>query len=82
MRIHSIGLPVCQLSRIGSSTFDSVFTSWWQFMQVSVGGTIASGARSTFDVAVPAIEPELPRVQAVRVGHRLFRGVPNLREPG
>ena len=46
-RVHSMALPVSQLWRMGSSIFESVRTSWWQFMQVSVGGTIARGARST-----------------------------------
>jgi hypothetical protein len=43
-----MGAPVSQLFRIGSKTFDSVLTTWWQFIQVSVGGTMANGARSTF----------------------------------
>ena len=57
---HSIGLPLAQLSRIGSSIVESVFTTWWQFMQVSVGGTIASGARSTFTWQYRQSSPSWP----------------------
>ena len=51
-------------------------------MHVSVGGTIASGRALDVHVAVPAVEAQLPRVQPVRVRHRLLGRVPDLREPG
>jgi hypothetical protein len=60
MRTHSIGLPDAQLSRIGCSSCESVFTSWWQFMQVSVGGTIARGARSTLTWQYRQSRPSWP----------------------
>ena len=67
---------------MGASIAESVFTSWWQFMHVSVGGTIASGRALDVRVAVAAVDAELPGVEAVRVGNRLPRRVPDLREPG
>ena len=42
-----MGSPLASLSRTGSSLALSVAIVAWQFMQVAVGGTAASAARST-----------------------------------
>jgi hypothetical protein len=47
MRIQRIGRPLCALSRIGASSALSLFTVWWQFMHVCVGGTFATLEIST-----------------------------------
>ena len=68
MRTHSIGLPLSQLSRMGWSIAESVFTSWWQFMHVSVGGTIARGARSTFTWQYRQSSPSCPACSRCEYG--------------
>jgi hypothetical protein len=40
-------LPLDALARIGASSSLSFFTVRWQFMQVCVGGTFATGEIST-----------------------------------
>ncbi len=59
-RTHSMALPLDQLSRMGCSAAESVFTTWWQFMHVSVGGTMATAERSTFTWQYRQSSPSCP----------------------